>query len=165
MWQKKHTQVAGSHLLNRRYFHSSSGSFNSASLFIRHHHPPFQVTAEGSGPYEEGRLAKPGHGPVSRGQTGGPDQEGEKNSVSNNLSTCHKRTTKKSSPTSLEFPGYRVAFTALTDKLLIPFGRYFQRTSFAAANVTRAAIKSTKGALENEKRGGNVAATSENPVE
>lgn len=60
------------------------------------------------------RLAKPGHGPVCRGQTGGRDQGGERRKktktkqqqleVSKMLSTCHKNT-RNSRPTSVEFRG------------------------------------------------------------
>lgn len=164
---KKHThrnKVAGmSHLLNRRYFHSSSGSFNSPSLFIRHH-PPFQVTAEGSGSVR--RQASQTWPRSCQQGTDRRPRPAKRGKSSSKCRTIYPLVTKKNPVRLLWRSRVRVVFTAFTDKLLIPFGRYFQRTFFTAANVTRAAIKSTKGALEKEKRGRkNVAATSENPVE
>lgn len=133
-------------------------------MFIRHHHhPPFQVTAEGSAPSvrtyvgrQAGRQASPTR---SRSCLPGTDRRSRPGRRKNNSKSrtgyplVTKRHKKDNPVLLLWSPLVRVVFTVRTDKLLIPFGGYFQRTFFAAANVTRAARKSKNGGGLKKKRG------------
>lgn len=105
-----------SHLDNRRYFHSSSGSFDSTPLvYSTPPPPPFPSYRRGQSSVrtnvrrQAGRQASPTR---SRSCLPGTDRRSRPGrrkkqlKVSNRLSTCHKKTQKRqSSPTSVECPG------------------------------------------------------------
>lgn len=140
-------------------------------MFIRHHHhPPFQVTAEGSAPSVRtyvGRQAGGRASPTrSRSCLPGTDRRSRPGRRKNN-SKCrtgyplatkrHKKDNQKNPVLLLWSPLVRVVFTVRTDKLLIPFGGYFQRTFFRCCKCHSGSQKKQEGGgvkkKEGEKRG------------
>lgn len=145
-----------SHLDNRRYFHSSSGSFDSTPLvYSTPPPPPFpsyrggQRSVRTNVRRQAGRLVQPGHGPVCQGQTGGPGQGGEKTtqSVEQVIHLSQKDTKKTIQSYFCGVPWSVLCLLSVRTNSLFHSGDIFSGLFFAAANVTRAARKSKNGVL------------------